>query len=239
MVPTHIVITMNAVERLRKNFRRPSKVLRLLKALARKSLFFSDISRIARMDDSLTNYYLSRLLSLGIVEKTDLGTYALRIKVPFCYLEDEISEYTYLGLLGRRHYHEEPETKTATNILGGKGYNIVEIKVITTRSAVDNWSSEVIGDYDLVIVDEKDIVSISSMEDVITGILERLILRRPVIMDCTSLTKPATIAMYNVARRYLVPLIYVYEADRQIHWIITQREIRDCLCEMFPESQES
>ena len=55
MVPTHIVIAMNAVERLRKNFRRPSKVLRLLKALARKSLFFSDISRIARMDDSLTN----------------------------------------------------------------------------------------------------------------------------------------------------------------------------------------
>jgi hypothetical protein len=48
-------------------------------------------------------------------------------------------------------------------------------------------------------------------------------------MDCTSLTKPATMAYYELASTYHVPLIYVYEGTGELKWLISKDTIRSKL----------
>jgi hypothetical protein len=43
-------------------------------------------------------------------------------------------------------------------------------------------------------------------------------------MDCTGATKPATIAFYDVASSYLIPLMHVTE-DGRLKWIISRENI--------------
>jgi len=50
-----------------------------------------------------------------------------------------------------------------------------------------------------------------------------------VIMDCTSATKPATIAYYELAQTYQIPLIYVYEETKELKWLISKETIKEKL----------
>jgi len=47
-----------------------------------------------------------------------------------------------------------------------------------------------------------------------------------VVIDCTSATKPATIAYYELAQEYMAPLIYVYEDGRSIKWLISKDTLK-------------
>ena len=55
--------------------------------------------------------------------------------------------------------------------------------------------------------------------------LETLLRNYLVIMDCTSATKPATIAYYELAQTYLIPLIYTYEKTKELKWLISKETI--------------
>jgi len=48
-------------------------------------------------------------------------------------------------------------------------------------------------------------------------------------MDCTSATKPATIAYYELAQKLWIPLIYVYEETKQLKWLISKEDIQEKL----------
>jgi len=59
--------------------------------------------------------------------------------------------------------------------------------------------------------------------------LESLLRNYIVIMDCTSATKPATIAYYEIAQTYLIPLIYIYEETKELKWLISRETIKEKL----------
>ena len=48
-------------------------------------------------------------------------------------------------------------------------------------------------------------------------------------MDCTSATKPATIAYYELAQTLLTLLIYIYEETKQLKWLISKESIKNML----------
>ena len=65
---------------------------------------------------------------------------------------------------------------------------------------------------------EEEIVDIDAIRKKVEPQMENLLRNYSVIMDCTSSTKPATIAYYQLAETYLILLIYVYEETRQLRW---------------------
>jgi hypothetical protein len=55
--------------------------------------------------------------------------------------------------------------------------------------------------------------------------LELLIKDYSVILDCTSSTKPATLAFYQLAQRYSLPLVYVYERGPTLKWLVSRETL--------------
>jgi hypothetical protein len=69
---------------------------------------------------------------------------------------------------------------------------------------------------------EHMIEDFNAMKDYLESDIQRWLEKNVVIFDCTGLTKPATLALYEIARTYYAPLIYIYGRDGEgiIHWII-------------------
>ncbi len=217
---------------IKKQFRKDT-FLYILHAIAERPLLFTDIKKKTGMDDSLVDYYLKRLQELRIIGKTPWGTYYLIEKIPFCYLCSRIREIIYVGLLGQKHYHTEPEPITAIRLLKKEGYKINDVIVITTRTAISTWGTVNEDILSIITVEDKDILSIEKMTNIIFNIVDKQSRKTAIILDCTSLTKPATIAMYNISTKYLIPLIYIYEQTKQLHWILRPEDIGKMLRNIF------
>lgn len=80
-----------------------------------------------------------------------------------------------------------------------------------------------------IICYEDEIIDIEAVKAKVVPQLESLLREFVVIMDCTGATKPATIAYYELAQAYMVPLIYIYETKKQLKWLISKGTIREKL----------
>lgn len=83
--------------------------------------------------------------------------------------------------------------------------------------------------YQWILCYKEEVIKIDAIKGKVKPQLESLLRSHVVIMDCTSLTKPATIAYFELASTYYVPLIYVYEDTGQLKWLISRDTIRSKL----------
>jgi len=131
----------------------------------------------------------------------------------------------YFGLLGRRDSRPEPETDVAMDLLSKEGINPKLKYVVTSPEALNEWK-ELKLPYQWILCYEDEIVDINAIKNKIIPQLENLLKDNVVIMDCTSATKPATIAYYELAQTYCVPLIYVYEEDEKLKWLLSKESLK-------------
>jgi len=97
--------------------------------------------------------------------------------------------------------------------------------VVTSPEALDEWK-EMRLPYQWILCYEDEIIDIDSIRDKVRPQLEGLLKDYIVILDCTSATKPATIAYYELAQAYMTPLIYVYEDTKQLKWLLSRESIK-------------
>jgi len=185
---------------------------------------FSEIELNSGVRGNLLTHHLSRLQALHIVEREGRGTYRLRYKTPLCFLFDEKTPTAYFGLLGRRSGRKEPETATALRLLGKERVESKLVYVVTSPEALAEWK-ELRLPYQWILCYEEEIVDTDAIREKVRPQMESLLRSYSLIMDCTSSTKPATIAYYQLAETYLIPLIYVYEEKHQLRWLISKADI--------------
>jgi len=190
---------------------------------------YSSIESISETRGSTLVYHLNRLVSLGILESPTRGSYRLRYLTPLCFLYGCTRHRTaYFGLLGKREGRERPETAVALELLGLEGYTPDLVYVVTSPEALSEWSHLRLP-YQWVLCYEDEIISIESVKEKVLPQLTELIRGSLVILDCTSATKPATLAFYELAQAFMIPLIYVYEGQRRLHWLVSKEAMREKL----------
>lgn len=203
---------------------------RVVKALASRGgvASFSELEKLSGVKGSVLKYHLDKLIKLNVVEEEVKGTYKLRYKTPLCWIYDSHVDYAYLGLLGRRSGRREPETQTALRLLGEQDIKPRLVYVVTSMDALKDWI-ELKPPYQWILCYEDEILDIDAIIGKVRPQLEALLREYIVVMDCTSLTKPATIAYYYLATTYHVPLIYIYEETEQLKWLISKDKLRKTL----------
>jgi DNA-binding transcriptional ArsR family regulator len=202
---------------------------KIVQALAAKGgvSTFSEIETVSGVKANLLAHHLNRLQSLNVIEKEVKGTYRLTYKTPLCYIFDKAAKMTtaYFGLLGRRESRLKPETSVALELLRREGVNSKLTYVVTSPEALNEWK-ELKLPYQWILCYEEEIIDIDAIKNKVTPELESLLKNNIVIMDCTSATKPATIAYYELAQTYCIPLIYVYEETKKLKWLISKEAIK-------------
>ncbi|MCX8176459.1 MAG: hypothetical protein N3E48_04425 [Candidatus Bathyarchaeota archaeon] len=193
---------------------------------------FSQIQRASGIKGSTLTHNLNILVRFNVVEKEVKGTYRLKYLTPLCYLFCEKPIPTaYLGLLGRRSGRKKPETETALELLKAEGYQPDPVCVLTSTEALHEWEDLKLP-YRWILCYEEEIVDIDSVKEKAEQQLKSLLKDYMVIVDCTSATKPATIAYYELAQLYQTPLIYIYEEKRKLKWLMSKQTIE---VDIFPE----
>ncbi|MBS7653276.1 winged helix-turn-helix transcriptional regulator [Candidatus Bathyarchaeota archaeon] len=202
---------------------------RVLQALALKGGIanFSEIEAASGVRGSVLHYHLNKLQALDVVERETKGTYRLAYRTPLCYLFETASEVpiAYLGLLGRRQSRPKPETSVALELLREEGVNPTLTYVATSPEALDEWK-DLKPPYQWILCYEEEIINIDSIKNKVNPQLEQLLKDFIVIIDCTSATKPATIAYYELAQTYMTPLIYIYEETKQLKWLVSKETLK-------------
>jgi hypothetical protein len=190
---------------------------------------FSTIAKSSGIKDNVLLHHLNVLISHGVVEQiiTD-GPYRLKYMTPLNFIFNPSSVQrdltVYVGLLGEKMSRSEAETVVALDLLKKEGILTGLFYVVSSREAASSWD-----DLNLPInwiLCEKD--SITDIDRIMKKVeinIRDLIREHFVIMDCTSFNKPATIAMYELAQRYLIPLIYIYEPQRKLKWLVSMQSI--------------
>lgn len=213
----------------------------IIKAIAEEggTARFSTIAKITGVRDNVLVHHLNGLRQLGIVESTvpadGGGPYTLIYKTPLCFIfnqqpKDSEQSIVYMGLLGERNGRKESETAVALQLLKKDiGIESASTCIITSVESAQQWSDIEESRDEWILLTNRQVSDIDSIKRKVESVLIRLIRQNMVIMDCTSLTKPATIAMYELAQKYLVPLIYVYEPQHKLKWLIS----RDTLLQKF------
>jgi len=188
---------------------------------------FSEISRRSSVKDSVLAYHLDRLQRLNVVEQEAKGTYRLTYKTPLCFILEKVPEIpiAYFGLLGRKESRPKPEPTVALQLLQKEGIKPKFVYVVTSPEALNEWK-ELKLPYQWILSYEEEIISIDAIKNKVAPQLESLLRDLIVILDCTSATKPATIAYYELAQNYCVPLIYIYEETKQLKWLLSKETIR-------------
>lgn len=205
----------------RDNARRAAIALSRLGGTAR----FSEIERISGVRGSTLLHNLNILIQFGVVERLVKGTYRLRYLTPLCYLfSDKPLPIAYMGLLGRREGRTKPEPETALELLRAGNIKPESINVLTTYEGFEDWK-EMRLPYDWIICYEDEIYDIDSVMEKIQRRWELLAKTHILILDCTSATKPATIACYELAQTYQIPLIYIYEPMLKLKWLKSKETI--------------
>jgi len=204
-----------------RNSRRVAKALAEVGGIAR----YSQLAKASGVKGSVLLYHLNRLHSLNILDVPVKGTYRLKYRTPLCYLyESKGVEVAYLGLLGRRESRMEPEPNVALRLLSDEGIKPRLIYVVTSPEALEEWR-EMRLPFQWILCYEDEIIDIDTIQQKVRAQLEGLLRDYVVILDCTSATKPATIAYYELAQTYLTPLIYVYEDTKQLKWLLSKQII--------------
>ena len=184
---------------------------------------FSTIERISGVRGGVLKHHLNRLSNLGFISRDFRGLYRLRYKGVFYTVLNFNKPYVYLGLLGRRSGREMPETLVALKLLKREWVKCCKAYIVTTSRALNEW-----GDIDLncsfTLCSGDEISDVNALRGKAKSIVEEVIEDYPIVMDCTGATKPATIAFYDVASSYLIPLMYVTE-DERLKWIISRENI--------------
>jgi len=119
---------------------------------------------------------------------------------------------------------EDHEPKIAIELLKYEKITPNLSYVTTSPEALSDWK-HVRLPYEWILCYEDEIVDIDAVRSKVQPQLEVLLRDYLVIMDCTSSTKPATIAFYQLAQMYLVPLVYVQETTRRLKWLISRNSI--------------
>ena len=81
--------------------------------------------------------------------------------------------------------------------------------------------------YQWILCYEDEIAEVEKIEQKVKPQLLSLLKEYIVIMDCTSATKPATIAYYKLAQQLWVPLFYFYEEKNQLKWLISKESVKE------------
>ena len=187
---------------------------------------FSMLQKETGLAGGLLLHHLNRLISLGVIKTEVKGTYRLRFKTPLCYaFGAKKTEYVYLGLLGRRGSYTEPEPQVALSLLSKQKITPTLTYVMTSPEALAEWKSEKLR-YQWILCYGDEIIDNDEVQKKLLPQLTALLREQTVIMDCTSSTKPATIAYYDLAQKLLVPCIYVSEEKRELRWLISRETIR-------------
>ena len=97
--------------------------------------------------------------------------------------------------------------------------------VVTSPDALNNWKT-LKPPYQWILCYEDEIIDADSVKRKTAPQLLSLLRDYIVIMDCTAATKPSTIAYYELAQEFCVPLIYIYEEKKQLKWLISQETIK-------------
>jgi sulfur carrier protein ThiS len=152
----------------------------------------------------------------------------LKYKTPLCWIANtpEVS-FAYLGLLGTRKY-DVSETETAIKLLREEGINPEKIVVATSQEAIGDWAGHINPDLRiewLTMDDKKELTDIDKVEERIKPKIIELMKDYVLIMDCTSGPRPAGIAYQKLAPQFKVPLIYVYEPEKRLIWLISKEEL--------------
>jgi hypothetical protein len=132
--------------------------------------------------------------------------------------------WAYLGLLGRKERLQDPEPKIAIDLLKREKITPKLSYVATSPEALSDWKHLRLP-YEWILCYEDEMIDIDAVRNKVQPQLEALLRDYLVVMDCTSSTKPATIAFYELAQAYLVPLVYVQEATRSLKWLISKNDI--------------
>ena len=191
---------------------------------------FSEIQRLSGVRGSVLTHHLNRLQHLHVIEREVKGTYRLTFKTPFCFIFPTKTKIpiAYFGLLGRRESREEPEPEVALKLLEKEKLKPDLIYVVTSPEALNDWKDLRLP-YHWILCYEDEIINVDSVKEKILKQLTSLLKQYIVIMDCTSATKPATIAYYELAQTYYIPLIYVYEETKELKWLISKKTIMERL----------
>ncbi len=206
---------------------RRGKVRAIMRALALGGgeASLSQLARETGIPKSTLDYNLSIIERSGLIKRKG-GQVKLMLKTPICYLFDAPCNYAYIGLLGERSGRVEAETETAVKLLQEEGINPEKIVVATTYKAITEWEGVIRLDVEWLLMTEEEITNVEKVEANLQPKLEELARNYKVIADCTSATKPATIALYNQANKHKTPLIYVYEKQRKLHWITSPDNLK-------------
>lgn len=101
-------------------------------------------------------------------------------------------------MLGRRN---EPETNTALKLLKAEDIESKVVSVLTSIEALEEWKPLKLS-YNWILCYEEEIVDIDAVKNKVQQEVELLLRDYILLLDCTSATKPATIAYYEVAQVY-------------------------------------
>jgi hypothetical protein len=204
-----------------------------------RELRFSDLQArlgIPSSEKSTLHNNLDSLRSLGFIRWDKGGPIRLRWRTPLCFIADTPNvPYAYLGLLGVRDEREVSETETALEVLKASGISFEKIVVVTTQEAIGSWSNSIDPRLKIewITMRRDGLNRIENVRDRIGPKLLELMREFNVIMDCTSGTRPAGIAYYNLAIQHKVPLIYVYEPEKKLIWLISKEHLKKDLGHLF------
>lgn len=186
---------------------------------------FSQIERNSSVKGSTLVYHLNRLVEYRILESPTRGTYRLRYLTPLCFVFPCPGlEYAYFGLLGKREGWDKPEPQVALDLLGKAGMRPSLINVVTSPDALAVWS-EFRLPYQWLLCYEEEIIDIDCIKGKVLPQLTGLLKSHIVVLDCTSATKPATIAFYELAKQFMLPLVYIYEEQGWLKWLQSKETI--------------
>lgn len=192
---------------------------------------FSELLRdlnIPSTKKSTLSNNLDILSRYGFIVRERRGPIRLRFRTPLCFIADTPNvPCAYLGLLGVKGRWEVSETETAVRILEDLGLGFDRIVVFTTQEAVGSWSEAIDRDIEIEwhTLSKDDLNKIEVVEERAKLKMIELMQKYILIMDCTSGTRPAGIAYYRLASQYKVPLIYVYEPEKELVWLISKEDL--------------
>jgi DNA-binding transcriptional ArsR family regulator len=187
---------------------------------------YKDLQERTALSGSTLVYHLNRLITLDVVESPVKGYYRLKYRTPLSYVFDDPGlSYAYFGLLGRKEDKTEPEPKVALELLSKEKISPSHVYVVTTPEALSDWSDLHLP-YNWILCYEEEIVDIDAILRKTRPQLVSLLRDFVVILDCTSATKPATLAYYKHAEEFYLPLIYVYEENLTIKWLKSKEDIK-------------
>ena len=206
-----------------------SKILKALAAYGGTATF-SEIEKTSGVRGSVLTHHLNKLQRLKIIEKEVKGTYRLTYKTPLCFVYPSKTRIpiVYFGLLGRKHERDKPEPQVAIELLKKEKLQPSLTYVVTSPEALNEWK-DLKPPYQWILCYENEIIKIDTVKRKVLPQLTSLLKEYIVIMDCTSATKPATIAYYELAQTYQIPLIYIYEETKELEWLISKEAIKEKL----------